>query len=446
MTLNWKRERFDNLILLFNNQSLSMSEDSSNHILPFKFSPDEISSPININSTMRVNFSDKGEFTFCNREIKMAIGIHIFIKIESIWQVSKRFPEIISENSRVSCTVFFLCKAPVWFLIMIIPQKLFILSFKGSKCRTGMPAKDSLLPELIKTLNRGIPSRFSLRNEYQMNSHEQVQSNNMENTVRIASSTCGRHLIIHLGYLGNAHKSPCFNKMFAERNSLFIAKLACEDRMTCHIHSVEGIESSNAFWTSEISWANKVCLMEVSHLLGLNVRIWLIIAIPLGLVSLSLPVTRENIGNSRDRWNMGNLSLLKFPMDNLSSNARESRTSGSVRLQLFPDGEYLLNQILRSFSPDSFWGTALIPETFKSLFFIPMKPFGEPSFTPLKQLEYFVKTVSFFIKLYCFAAFFIFLLIIHRLFFLPKVFGRSLGDVKSGFLCYYIFLVSYVIR
>jgi len=436
MTLNWKRERFDNLILLFNNQSLSMSEDSSNHILPFKFSPDEISRPVDINFTMRVNFSNKRDPSPCNREIKMSIRILVFFKIKTFWDVPEGFPEVISENSRVSCAVFFLCKAPVWFLIMIISQKLFILSFKGSKCRTGIPAKDSLLPEGVKTLNRGIPSRFSLRNKYQMNSHEQVQSNNLGNTVRIPSSTCSSHLIIHLGYLGNAHKSTFFNQMLAERNSLFIGKLTCEDRMTCHIHSVEGIESSNAFWTSEISWSNKVCLMEVSHLPGLNVRIWLIIAIPLGLVSLSLPMTRENIGNSRDRWNMGNLSLLKFPMDNLSSNAGESRTSGSVRLQLFPDGEYLINQILRSFSPDSFWGTALIPETFKSLFFIPMKPFGEPSFTPLKQLEYLIETISFFIKLYCFAAFFIFILILHRLFFLQKVFGRSLGDVKSGFLCY----------
>jgi hypothetical protein len=48
----------------------------------------------------------------------------------------------------------------------------------------------------------------------------------------------------------------------------------------------------------------------------------------------------------------------------------------------------------------------------------------------LDQLEYFIETVSFFIKLYCFTTFLIFLLILHRLYLLPKLFGRSLGDVK----------------
>ena len=83
----------------------------------------------------------------------------------------------------------------------------------------------------------------------------------------------------------------------------------------------------------------------------------------------------------------------------------------------------------------------MVSETIKSMLFKSFEPFGEPSFTLLNQLEYFVKTVSFFVKLYCFATFFISLLIVHRLFLLPKVFGRSLGDVKIGLRCYDIFKV-----
>jgi hypothetical protein len=62
-------------------------------------------------------------------------------------------------------------------------------------------------------------------------------------------------------------------------------------------------------------------------------------------------------------------------------------------------------------------------------------------------LECFVKTMSFFMKLYCFATFFvfIFILILHRLYLLPK-FGRSLGDAKNGLRCYQIFKVYHVIR
>ena len=61
MSLNRERERFNNPIILFNNQSLSMSKDSSNNILPLKFSPDEISRTVDLNFTMRVNLSDKGD-------------------------------------------------------------------------------------------------------------------------------------------------------------------------------------------------------------------------------------------------------------------------------------------------------------------------------------------------------------------------------------------------
>lgn len=59
MSFDWERERFHNLVFLFNNQSLSMSEDSSSDILTFKFSTDEIGGTVDLNFTMGVNFSDK---------------------------------------------------------------------------------------------------------------------------------------------------------------------------------------------------------------------------------------------------------------------------------------------------------------------------------------------------------------------------------------------------
>jgi hypothetical protein len=56
-------------------------------------------------------------------------------------------------------------------------------------------------------------------------------------------------------------------------------------------------------------------------------------------------------------------------------------------------------------------------------------------------LKYLIKIDSFVIKLHCLTAFFILILILHRLYLLPKVFGRSLGDIKIGLRCYDIFLV-----
>ena len=161
MTLNWERERLDNLIVLFNNQSLSMSEDSSNNILPLKSFFNEISRTININFTMRINFSDKGDFSLSNRDIKMSIGIDMLFKGETLWQKFERFSDVLSEYSRESCAMFFLSKTPMWFLIMVIPQESFICSSKSTKGRTIMSSKDSLLPEIIKTFNRGISTWLS---------------------------------------------------------------------------------------------------------------------------------------------------------------------------------------------------------------------------------------------------------------------------------------------
>ena len=85
MSPDWERERFDNPIVLFNNQSLSMGEDGSSDILTFKFPADEISRTIDLNFAMRVNFSDKGDLPFCNRDIKIPIGVNISFKGKTLW-------------------------------------------------------------------------------------------------------------------------------------------------------------------------------------------------------------------------------------------------------------------------------------------------------------------------------------------------------------------------
>ena len=441
MAFNRERERFDNPIVLFNNHSLSMSRNSGNNILPLKFLPDEISSTIDVNSSMGVNFSDKGDLPFCNREIKMSIGVNISFKGKTLWQMSEGLPVAISEYARESCAVFFLGKTSMWFLVMVISQKAFAGSSKRSKCRTIMSSDNSFLPELIKTFNRGISSWFSLRDEYKMNSHKQMKTNNLRNAIWITTSTSSSHLIIHLRYLRKPHKSPCFNEMPTKGDSLLISKLTGKCRMSCNIHSVKRIKPDNSFCPSDISRSNKVCLMNVPHILCLNVRIGLIIVISFGLNSTSFSVTRENPGNTGNRWNIANLPLFEFPMDNLCPNTSKGRSSGLVSFQFCSDGKYLFNHMLGSFSPDTLWGTTFIFETFKSLLFKSFEPFGEPPFTSLNQLEYLIETKSILVKLYCLTAFFIFILITHRLSLLLNVFRRSLGDIKKGSRCYDIFLV-----
>jgi hypothetical protein len=447
MTLNWKRKRFDNFIFLFNNQSPFMSKDSCNNILTLKFSPDEVSRAIDLDSTMRVDFSDEGDFSFSNRDVKMSVGIDIPLKGETLWQMPKGLPEAISKHPGESCAIFFLGKPSMWFLIMVIPQKTFTGSSNDSKGRTIMSSKHSFLPEPIKTLNRCISTWFSLRDKYQMDAKKQMKSDNLRKAEGVASSTCSSHLIIHLRDTGNPHISPCFNQMSAQRDSLFIRELTCKGCMACNIHGMKRIKSGDPSWASEVSGSHKVCLMKVSHLFCFDIGIRLIIAMIPGLNFTSLSITGEDVSNGRDGRNFTDVSSPKLPMNNLCSNSREGRSSALMIFQFCSKRKDLFNHMLRSPSPDSLWGTALVFETFKPIFFKPFEPFGEPSFTPLNQLECFVKTISFFMKLYRFATFFvfIFILILHRLYLLPK-FGRSLGDAKNGLRCYQIFKVYHVIR
>ncbi|MDO8746597.1 MAG: hypothetical protein Q7J70_02920 [Thermodesulfovibrionales bacterium] len=111
MTLNLERERFNNSILLFNNQSLSISIDSSN-ILSLKFSPDEIGRTIYINSPMRVNLYSEGDFSLCNWDIEMSVRIPVLFKIKVLWNVPNGFPDValITPENLVPS---FLCKTPV---------------------------------------------------------------------------------------------------------------------------------------------------------------------------------------------------------------------------------------------------------------------------------------------------------------------------------------------
>ena len=216
MAFNWKRKRFDNLVILFNNKFSSMSKNSCNNILAFKPSPDEIWKAISFNSSMRVNLSDKEDSSSRNRKFETAIGVNVFIETELFGQMPKSLPETIPEYSWKLCAMFLAGKPPVGFLIMVIMHKSPAGSPERVYCRAFMPLVCSFLPEGIEALDKGVSSRFSLRNEYQMYPHKQMKPDNLGYTVLISSSTGSGHLIIHLGDLRNSHISPCFNQMLTQ--------------------------------------------------------------------------------------------------------------------------------------------------------------------------------------------------------------------------------------
>ena len=247
MILKRERKRFHDFIVLLNNQFFPMSKKSSNNILSLEFSPDEIRTTIDFDSTMRINSSDKGDLPSCKGKIKMTSGILVFIKSKSLGHVDKRLPSEVSEYPWESCSIFFLGKTSMGFFVVIIPQEFFTGSFENRKGRASMSSEHPFLPEIVKTLNGSISPWFSLWNEYHMNAHKQVKANNLRETVRVPSSSCSGHFIIHLGYFGNTHGSPCFNKVFAQGNTLFVSILTCPNGMSCNIHRMKRVKSGDSF-------------------------------------------------------------------------------------------------------------------------------------------------------------------------------------------------------
>ncbi len=222
MTLYGKRKSLDRLTLVFYHQFLVLGKNGCNKVLPLKLFPDKVLNTVNLNFTMSVHLPYKGDFAFRNGNIETSLCIPVRSEIELCWYMFQRLPQSVSVYSRKPCAMVFLGKPAMRFLILIIQQKLPVDLPQTCEGRTRMPSQHPFLPKIIKTLNRGISSRLSLRNKYQVNTQKQMKANDLRNTVRISTSSRSSHLIVHLRYRGNSYVSPCLRQMFAQRNQLFV--------------------------------------------------------------------------------------------------------------------------------------------------------------------------------------------------------------------------------
>ncbi len=446
MTFNRKSKRFDNLVLMFNDKFFPMSKYSSNDILSLQLSSNKVGESIDFDSAMGINFSDEGDFTFRNRQLDIPFRIDIYVKAKAIRQMSERFPYLIFEYTGEPCAIIFISKPSMGLPIMMILKEFFAGFSKGTNGWAIMSLEHSLLPERVEALDRGVSSRLSLWNKNHMNSKKHMQSNKLRDTELISSSTDSRHLVVRLRYPGNAQISPSFNKMQAKRKGLFICTLTCKNCMATHINGVKRVETNDPVWSSEMLGTHKICLLQITHLLSLNVWIRLIAAIPFWLFFPRLAMTKEYSGYSGNRRNVLEPSSFKFPVNGLWPNSGECRSASFMRFKFFSDSENFVNHVLLSASSDSLWSTAFVSETIKALLPISTKPFGKPAFGSLNSLQYFIKANIFVVQLYCFMAYFMFTMFLHRLFLPPKCFGRSLGDANISSRCYDIFKVHDVMR
>lgn len=439
MTFNRKSKRLDDFILMLNNNFSCMSKYSSNDILPFQFTSNKVGETIDFDSPMGVNFSDEGDFSFRNRKREIPFRIDICVKAKVTRQMFERFPYLIFKYAGEPCAISLFRKSSMRLPIMTVSKESFAGFSESTDGWTIMSMEHSLLPECIEAFDRGISARLSLRDKDHMDSKEQMHSDELRDTELIPPSAHSRHLIVHLGCLGNAQKSPTFKQMPAKREGLFICALACKSCMPSHINCVKRIETSNPVWPSEMPGTHKVCLMQIAHLLSLNVWIRLITAVSLWRFFPRLAMTKKYSGYSRNRRNVLEATSFKFPVNRLCSNSREGRSASFMRFQFIPNKQDSLDHVRRSASSDSLWSAAFVSETIKTLLLISSKPFGKPSLGSANSLQYFIKANAFLVQLNRFMAYIIFILLFHRLYLPPKCFGRSLGDAKISSRCYDIF-------
>jgi len=320
-----EREGLDVPALLFDDQLFPMGEDGSHNILVCQLPADEIGNPMDIDVTVGVHLSDKRDLPLGQRETKVSFGVPVGLQSKPPREMSHTSPLTVSHDSRKPGPLLLLRKSPMGFVVVIIAQESLVHPFESRQGGTAMAAQHPLLPELIKTLHRGVSARLPGRNKDQMNSQQQVQANDLREAVGVATSSCGRHLVIDLRGGGDSQLSPSRHQMPTERRGLLIPELTARHRMADHVHGVEGVESGNPLGSSQVSGTHQIGLMQISHLDGFDSGIGL--SMPrttLPLRSLGAAVTEQDSGNRGQGRDCLNATTLQLPGDGLWPNATKS--------------------------------------------------------------------------------------------------------------------------
>ena len=417
--------------LLLNDQVLPMGKKSGDDILARKRTSNEIGVAIDLDISAPIHLSDPRDSPSCHRKMEMASWISVALEAKTFRHVPNLSPLPIPKDSWEAGSVVSLRESSVGFAIMVIAKKTLIQASKGNQGRTAMAAKHSLLPEMIKALHTGISTWFSCWDKDHLDPQQQVQSDNLGKTVRVTTSSGGCHLVVHLGAMREAQALPGRDQVRAEREGLFIPKLSGGHSMPGHIHGMKGVKTGDPLRPSKVPGTDQIGLVKITDLFGPKRGIGLS-AFRSGLLTLfGAAVFCQDASKSRNGGNRSHLSLLEFPLDDLSSDTRKCRTASLVGFQLLANRQYFLLQSLRGFSPDMFGCPTLILESSQALFSKSAQPLAKPTPTAVNDLENLLKAFSLLIKLNGLTTLFMFLVFFHRRFLLPQVFGKKVSGLQE---------------
>jgi len=425
-----ERERFDELPLVFDEHSPVMRRESGHNILTLEFAANEIFGAVELERATAVDFADERHSPLGNRKHQASSDIDVGVERETVREMAKDRPELITKDSGEASSVFGDGEASTGLLEVVVSKEAIACPAQGPQIRAAMK-QDAPLPETVKTFHGGVATGFSRGNEDQMDPQKKMKPNRLGDTVALPASSGGGHFVIHLRDLGQSHKAPGINKMATERDRLFIRELTGRSRLTDDIDRMDGIDADDAPRSPQVTGADQVGLMKLPHPAGSEVRIRGSAGKTSDFDFFRFTGPGQDLFDRRDGGKSANASLLEFEMNRFGADAGESRPAALVGRQLIAESQDRTDESLSRFVPDMFGGSASVQKTGHAESFIAVRPLGEPEASPLDLAKNFFKTNSFSKKLDRSGSPLIFAFILHRPTLLPIGMRKSLGDAKS---------------
>jgi len=430
LSLERERDRFDEFTLVFNKDAAMMRGQCGHHILPFQFSADEIFVTIEFDPAMGIDLANPRNQALSNRQRQPAWALETRVESKTGRKMAESRPESISEDTRKAGSVLVRAEAPAGLAEVIIIEKSTAGPPQQSEVGAAVP-KNSDLPGVIEALHSCVPTGLFWGDEEKVDPEKQMKPDDLGEAVTIPSSSRRGHLIVHLGDLRQAHKTPGSNEMREQGERPFIPELMGRSRLAGDIDGVEGIEPGDTTRTSQMTWADQVGLLQVAGLPGWNVGIGRSAGRTSSFDSFGLAGPGQDLLDGRDGRQVTCPAPVKLKMNRLGPDAGESRPSGLVGHQFVSESQDLANRRPGSPVADMFGGSTSVPESFQTQGFIPTDPLGQPEAPSLEFAEDFFKPNASAEKIDRPAAPFILEVVLHRPALLPFGMGRSLGDAKS---------------
>ena len=305
--------------------------------------------------------------------------------------------------------------------------------------------KDAFLPEAIEAFHGGVPSGFSLRDEEKMDPQQEMEPDELGETITIPSPARRGHLVIHLGNAGKAHNSPGINQMTPKRDRSFVTELAGCCGLSDDVDGMDGVEPGDSLGTAKMTGSDQIGLLKITHLMGRDIGIGRTVGRAFGPDLFCSPGAGQDLLDGRDGGKSTEAPSLKLEMDCFGAEARKSGTPALVGRQFVAQGQDFSDQRRRCLVGNPFRRSALVLKPIESNFPIATEPFGHPEAAPMDGPDDFHKSHPVLVKFNGFLSSLVFALDAHRKNLLPADMGKSLCDEQIAYRCPYGFSLSDVL-